>query len=153
MRDNHGLRPHCFLEIRFSDADDIWLSPSYNQRSCWIGIIQWKCVRPVFFFWREAYSTCCFLSNRPYGFPVPYRLLFERFERIVTYHGGRPHWAKTHSLRPDALSALYPRFEAFREVLKAIDPEGVFRNEYISRHIIGETAPRFGERVFKSRQI
>lgn len=56
-------------------------------------------------------------------------------------------------MRPDALSVLYPRFEEFRELLRAIDPEGVFRNEYVSRHVFGATGARFGERVFKSRQI
>lgn len=39
-----GLRPHFPLEIRFSDADDIWLSPSFGQRTTWIGIIQYKYV-------------------------------------------------------------------------------------------------------------
>jgi len=129
LTDPHGLRPHCCLEVRFSDADDIWLSPSYGQRTCWIGIIQFK----------------------PYGFNVPYRKLFERFERIVIRYGGRPHWAKAHSLRPDALSLLYPRFESFRELLNVVDPEGVFRNEYVSRHIFGATGARFGARVFKAR--
>jgi len=128
--DPHGLRPHCCLEIRFSAADDIWLSPSYGQKTCWIGIVQYK----------------------PYGFNVPYRVLFERFERIMTCYRGRPHWAKTHGLRPDALCRLYPRFESFRELLSTIDPEGVFRNEYVSRHIFGASDARFGERVFKARQ-
>ena len=39
-----GLRPHFPLEIRFSDADDIWLSPSFGQKTTWIGIIQYKYV-------------------------------------------------------------------------------------------------------------
>jgi len=129
LTDPNGLRPHCSLEIRFSDADDIWLSPSYGQRSCWIGIVQYK----------------------PYGFNIPYRALFERFDRIMMRYGGRPHWAKAHSLRPDGLSLLYPRFESFRELLTIIDPDGVFRNEYISRHIFGATDARFGTRVFKAR--
>ncbi|KAI0289644.1 L-gulonolactone/D-arabinono-1,4-lactone oxidase [Russula brevipes] len=127
--DPHGLRPHCCLEIRFSDADDIWLSPSYGRRSCWIGIVQYK----------------------PYGFNIPYRALFERFEHIVIRHEGRPHWAKTHAMRPDALSLLYPCFDSFREVLNGVDPEGVFRNEYVSRHIFGSTDARSGARVFKAR--
>ncbi|KAI9512147.1 L-gulonolactone/D-arabinono-1,4-lactone oxidase [Russula earlei] len=127
--DPRGLRPHCILEIRFSDADDIWLSPSYGQKTCWIGIAQYK----------------------PYGFNVPYRALFQRFERIVIPYGGRPHWAKAHSLRPDALSVLYPRFDSFRKILNVVDPEGVFRNEYVSRHIFGATGARFRERVFKAR--
>lgn len=66
-------------------------------------------------------------------------------------YGARPHWAKAHRLRPDGLSLLYPRFESFRELLTTIDPDGVFRNEYISRHIFGATDARFGTRVFKAR--
>lgn len=151
FKDPRGLRPHCALEIRFSDADDIWLSPSYGQRTCWIGIVQWKCV--LYFCVALVGRRTHLLLTRPYGLPVPYRVLFERFERIVIRHGGRPHWAKPHSLRPDALSALYPRFEAFRELLQTIDPGEVFRNEYVSRHVFGKTGEGFGERVFKARQI
>jgi L-gulonolactone oxidase len=40
--DPRGLRPHFPFEIRFSAADDIWLSPSYGQETCWIGIAQYK---------------------------------------------------------------------------------------------------------------
>jgi L-gulonolactone oxidase len=89
--------------------------------------------------------------QRPYGFNIPYRALFERFEHIVIRHEGRPHWAKTHAMRPDALSLLYPCFDSFREVLNVVDPEGVFRNEYVSRHIFGSTDARSGARVFKAR--
>ncbi|ETW79727.1 hypothetical protein HETIRDRAFT_63784 [Heterobasidion irregulare TC 32-1] len=127
--DPNGLRPHCPLEVRFSEADDVWLSPSYGQRMCWIGIIQYK----------------------PYGFNVPYRQLFRRFEAIVIRHGGRPHWAKAHHLRPDRLRALYPRFDDFRHLLEDVDPEGLFRNEYVSRHIFGQKGAGFDERVFKER--
>ena len=91
-------------------------------------------------------------KNRPYNVNVPYRLLFERFERIMIRYKGRPHWAKAHSLRPDTLSVLYPNFESFKDLLNLYDPEGMFRNEYVSRHIFGATGPRFGARVFKARQ-
>lgn len=67
-------------------------------------------------------------------------------------YGGRPHWAKAHALRPDTLSVLYPKFESFKDLLNLYDPEGIFRNEYVSRHIFGATGPRFGARVFKARQ-
>lgn len=42
LADPNGLRNHYPIEIRFSAADDIWLSPSNNQLTCWIGIIQYK---------------------------------------------------------------------------------------------------------------
>jgi FAD/FMN-containing dehydrogenase len=92
-----------------------------------------------------------YIIVRPYGFNVPYRALFEGFERIMMRYRGRPHWAKAHSLRPDSLSLLYPRFESFRQLLNHVDPKGVFRSEYISRHVFGATDARFGERVFKAR--
>ncbi|KAH0833971.1 D-arabinono-1,4-lactone oxidase-domain-containing protein [Lanmaoa asiatica] len=123
-----GLRPHFPIEIRFSDSDDIWLSPSNGQQTCWIGIVQYK----------------------PYGLEVPYHDLFERFEAILLRHGGRPHWAKAHPLRPDTLRALYPRFDDFVRVLRDVDPHGIFRNEYVQRHIFGKTGPEFDGAVFRN---
>ncbi|TFK37618.1 gulonolactone oxidase Lgo1 [Crucibulum laeve] len=126
-KDPHGLRPHFPVEIRFSAGDDIWLSPSNGHRTCWIGIVQYK----------------------PYGFNVPYRKLFEGFENIVARHQGRPHWAKAHRLQPDGLRKLYPRFDDFIRVIESVDPCGMFRNEYIERHIMGRPV---GGRIHKLRQ-
>lgn len=42
--DRLGARVHFPVEIRFSASDDIWLSPSYGQKTTWIGIIQYKSV-------------------------------------------------------------------------------------------------------------
>src|SRR6266576_4475312 len=63
----------------------------------------------------------CEFKNRPYNVNVPYRLLFERFERTMIRYGGRPHWAKAHGLRPDTLSMLYPKFESFKDLLHLYD--------------------------------
>jgi len=127
--DPDGLRPHFPFEIRFSEEDDIWLSPSYKRRTCWIGIAQYK----------------------PYGFVVPYRTLFSRYEAIVAQHGGRPHWAKEHRFRPDGLRALYERFDDFLAVLRRVDPEGMFANEYIKRHFFDDRAT--GPAVFKFKSV
>ncbi|KAF8064183.1 gulonolactone oxidase Lgo1 [Lyophyllum atratum] len=126
--DPNGIRPHVPVEIRFTAPDDIWLSPSNGQRTCWIGIVQYK----------------------PYGFNVPYRRYFSGYETIVTRHQGRPHWAKAHQLQPDALRKLYPFFDNFIKVIQDVDPNGMFRNQYIQRHILG--MPISG-RVFKSRPV
>ena len=40
--DRHGARAHFPVEIRFTAPDDIWLSPSYDQKTTWIGIVQYK---------------------------------------------------------------------------------------------------------------
>ncbi|KAJ7899272.1 D-arabinono-1,4-lactone oxidase-domain-containing protein [Mycena olivaceomarginata] len=114
--DPHGIRPHFPFEIRFSAADDIWLSPN------------------------------------PYGLNVPYRRFFAGFESILLAHSGRPHWAKAHPpLDPPALRAMYPRYDDFVRVLGEVDPQGVFRNEYVRRHVFGEREG-VGGRVWKARQ-
>ncbi|KDQ54563.1 hypothetical protein JAAARDRAFT_38243 [Jaapia argillacea MUCL 33604] len=125
--DPNGLRPHFPIEIRFSEADDIWLSPSSGERTCWIGIIQFK----------------------PYGLNVRYRKLFEKFEAIMARHSGRPHWAKAHRLRPRDLRTLYPKFDDFIAVLESADPHGMFRNPYVQRHLFGKHGPDVDERVYK----
>jgi L-gulonolactone oxidase len=40
--DPNGVRPHFPVEIRFSAADDIWLSPSNGQTMCWVGLVQYR---------------------------------------------------------------------------------------------------------------
>jgi L-gulonolactone oxidase len=44
---------------------------------------------------------------------------------------------------------LYPRFDDFTRVLESVDPRGMFRNEYVERHIFGKTGPAYHNRVFK----
>ncbi|THG99118.1 hypothetical protein EW026_g3174 [Hermanssonia centrifuga] len=152
--DPQGLRPHFPIEIRFSDGDDIWLSPSNSQRTTWIGIIQYKYVnsgKPDLFVLvthADELTRLVFFS-RPYGLNVPYRKLFERFEHILARHDGRPHWAKSHPLRSADLRKLYPRFDNFIHVLQTVDPNGIFRNEYIERHLFDKP---YDERVFKRIQ-
>ncbi|KZO97471.1 gulonolactone oxidase Lgo1 [Calocera viscosa TUFC12733] len=117
QKDPRGLRAHFPIEVRFAKADDIWLSPGYGRQTCWIGIVMYK----------------------PYGYDVPWRKWFDAFEALMLSHGGRPHWAKLHPLTPQQLSAMYPKFGAFRLLLEDVDPTGVFRNEYVKRHVFGET--------------
>ncbi|CAG8701416.1 7137_t:CDS:2, partial [Acaulospora colombiana] len=43
----NGTYPNFPIELRFSAPDDIWLSPAYGRRTCWIGIIQFKYPHPM----------------------------------------------------------------------------------------------------------
>ncbi|ORY30569.1 D-arabinono-1,4-lactone oxidase [Naematelia encephala] len=126
--DSGGLRIHFPIEIRWSCADDIWLSPSYGRETTWIGVV----------------------SYRPYGLPVPYRRFHEKFASLLASHGGRPHWAKQHALRPKDVEHLYPKFQDYRRVLQRVDPDGVLRSENVRRHIDGED---IAERMFKKRPL
>jgi hypothetical protein len=42
--DPNGLRVHFPIEIRWSAADDIFLSPAYGRETCWIGVVTYRYV-------------------------------------------------------------------------------------------------------------
>jgi len=54
-------------------------------------------------------------------------------------HGGRPHWAKEHSVRAPQLRALYPRWADFLAVRARLDPDETFLNPYL-RELLGVPA-------------
>ncbi|GAA5966192.1 hypothetical protein JCM3765_006081 [Sporobolomyces pararoseus] len=112
----YQLRAHFPIEIRWTEKDDIWLSPCYEQRGTFLGAIQY----------------------RPYNLPVAYRTTFDIFASLITLHGGRPHWAKTHTLTPSILEQTYPRFRDFMKVRERVDPQGVLVNGYVRRHLLGQ---------------
>jgi L-gulonolactone oxidase len=105
---------HFPIEIRFVAADDIWLSPAQGHDVCYIGIIMY----------------------RPYNKPVPYKLFWHEYEKIMRSLGGRPHWAKAHGLVHEDLARLYPHLDDFLDVRQQLDPSGLFLNEYLRRHIL-----------------
>lgn len=113
---NGGFKPDFPIEVRFSDADDIYLSPCYKRKTCWIGIVRYT----------------------PYGYSSSYRETFEKFENIMVQHSGRPHWSKSHPFLPPDMDRMYPCFDDFLGILEKYDPTRVFQNEYVRRHIFGD---------------
>ncbi|KAF9573040.1 hypothetical protein EC968_009090 [Mortierella alpina] len=109
-----GLKVHFPIEIRFVKKDDVWLSPAYGVDSCYIGIIMY----------------------RPYGKPVPYKRFWAGFEQIMASFEGRPHWAKAHSVSFEGLKQSYPKLAAFSDIRQQLDPEGMFLNNYLRRHLV-----------------
>lgn len=95
------------VEVRVAAADDIWLSTSQGRDSAYVAIHQFT--------------------------GMPYREYFAGFASIVAEVAGRPHWGKMHDLDAVALAKLYPHFEDFRRVRRAVDPGGVFTNPYLDR--------------------
>ncbi|EMG36867.1 FAD/FMN-dependent dehydrogenase [Desulfocurvibacter africanus PCS] len=61
---------------------------------------------------------------------------FEDIEPIFRHFGGRPHWAKQHSLRAEELRPMYPGWEEFLRMRKCLDPDGVLLNPYL-RELLG----------------
>ncbi|RHZ55450.1 hypothetical protein Glove_415g29 [Diversispora epigaea] len=110
-----GLKVHFPIEIRFVGQDDIWLSPNYERNCCYIGIIMY----------------------RPYNKSVPYKKYWTIFEDIMRNCDGRPHWAKKHTMSASELSKSYPKFNAFLNIHKQLDPSGIFLNSYLNKHLYG----------------
>lgn len=106
---------HFPIEVRFTQADDAWLSPAYNRDACYIGLIMYK----------------------PYGFKVEYERYFAAVEKIFLEFGGRPHWAKAFNVSGRALGKLYPRWDDFVTTRRSVDPRNVFVNPWVKK-VLGE---------------
>jgi FAD-linked oxidoreductase len=95
------------VEIRFTAADDIWLSHGYDRDSAYIAVHQYV--------------------------GAEYEAYFRAFEQVVTPLGGRPHWGKLHYRDAESLRSAYPRFDDFLAVRDRLDPDRVFANPYLDR--------------------
>ncbi|CAG8590135.1 22405_t:CDS:10 [Cetraspora pellucida] len=111
-----GTKAHLPVEIRFVDQDDIWLSPSYGRKVCYIGIIIY----------------------RPYYQSLPYKKYWAGYESIMRSYEGRPHWAKKSTMFKHELEKAYPKLQSFIKLQKQLDPTGLFLNPYLKRHFFGE---------------
>jgi hypothetical protein len=47
MSKEEGLRHHFPIEVRFTAADDVWMSPTNGMRGAYLGLVQYKYVHVV----------------------------------------------------------------------------------------------------------
>lgn len=94
------------FEYRVVAEDDIWMSPMHAG--------------PVASISMHQYAK------------LPWRGLFADAEAVFRAHGGRPHWAKRHTLTRADVDSLYPMAERYREVRRAADPAGKFLNPHLA---------------------
>jgi len=99
------------FEFRAIAADDIWLSPFHA-------------------------GPCVSISAHQYA-KMPWRTFFAGIEPIFRAHGGRPHWAKRHTLTRVDVDALYPAASRFRAVRAAHDPTAKFANAHLAALFVG----------------
>jgi FAD-linked oxidoreductase len=95
------------VEVRATAADDLWLSTASGRRTGYIAVHR---------HFRE--------DPREY---------FTAVEEIMMARGGRPHWGKMNTRTAESLASAYPRFGDFLAVRDRLDPERVFRNDYLDR--------------------
>ncbi len=94
-------------EIRFTKADDFWLSPSYKRDSLWIGFYNYEHEN-----WKEL---------------LPFH------EEFARKYNGRPHWGKEFTIDKNYLRKQYEKFDDFFSLKKEFDSERKFENEFIKR--------------------
>ncbi|MFS0886600.1 D-arabinono-1,4-lactone oxidase [Aeromicrobium sp. 179-A 4D2 NHS] len=95
------------VEVRFTAADDIWLSTGHERDNVYIAVHQFHRTDPTRYF--------------------------AAMQDIFTAHEGRPHWGKMHTLGADYFRTVYPRFDDFVAVRDRLDPERKFTNAYLQQ--------------------
>ena len=109
LRDQVG--PHLMIsEIRTIAADKLWLSPCYEQ----------PCIT-IHFTWKQDWPAV--------------RKLLPVIEKELAPFKARPHWGKLFTISPAELKSIYKRLPDFIELSKKYDPQGKFRNEFLSTNV------------------
>jgi L-gulonolactone oxidase len=62
----------------------------------------------------------------------PHEAFFRDAEVIFRAHGGRPHWGKLQWLDRAEIARLYPDLPTFNAIRAAMDPNGLFVNDYLA---------------------
>jgi xylitol oxidase len=98
-------------ELRTVAADDLWLSPAYEQDSL-----------AVHFTWVDDAAAVA---------PV----VAELEQRLAPF-GPRPHWGKVFTLPPAAVQPLYPRLADVAALRRELDPDDVFGNAMVDEYLV-----------------
>jgi xylitol oxidase len=105
------IAPHLLItEIRAIAADDLWMSPCYQQ----------PCVT-IHFTWKQDWPAVSKLL------PV--------IEKELTPFQARPHWGKLFTMSPQQLHSRYKKLPQFIALTKKFDPNGKFRNAFLNANI------------------
>lgn len=107
-------RPHMHYPIilRCTGASSAWLSPAYDQPTCFFGFVVY-------------YADDGSLS------PDGLHFLTE-VEKLLADEGGRPHWGKYYDEERYRWREIYPQWDAFRALRSQLDPQGRLGNDYIA---------------------
>ncbi|MFD0146806.1 MULTISPECIES: D-arabinono-1,4-lactone oxidase [unclassified Streptomyces] len=111
MVERSPLKVSFPVEVRTAPADDIALSTASGRETAYIAVHLYK--------------------------GTPHRAYFTAVERIMTAHGGRPHWGKVHTRDAAYFAEVYPRFDEFTALRDRLDPGRLFANDYL-RRVLGD---------------
>lgn len=98
-------------EIRTMAKDNLWMSPAHGEGCVGIHFTlkpDWEAVRQV----------------------------LPTVDARLAPFGARPHWGKLFTMSAAQFQPLYTRLGDFRALMGLFDPEGKFRNEYLTRNVL-----------------
>lgn len=99
-------------EVRTIAADNLWLSPCYQQAR--VGL---------HFTWVKDWEKV--------------RQLLPMIEERLAPLGAVPHWGKVFTMSALQVQSLYAKLADFQQLQRAFDPQGKFRNAFLDRYIFG----------------
>lgn len=105
------IQPQLMItEIRTISADNLWMSPCYQQDSV-----------AIHFTWKQN--------------PQEVGELISMIEKELEPFKYRPHWGKLFSTNPALLASRYDKLTEFVGLAKELDPQGKFKNDYLNLNI------------------
>ncbi|WP_460974684.1 D-arabinono-1,4-lactone oxidase [Spirosoma knui] len=111
LRDH--ISPHLLIsELRTIDGDNLWMSPCYKQPSL-----------AIHFTWKQDWASV--------------RKVLPMIEKELAPFNARPHWGKLFTLAPSVLQSRYEKLADFKKLVQEYDPQGKFRNEFLSTNLYG----------------
>jgi alditol oxidase len=105
------ITPHLFItELRTIAEDRLWMSMAYQRPSL-----------AIHFTWKPEW-------------PEVSKIL-PQIEKQLEPFDPRPHWAKLFTISPSQLQSRYVKLPDFKALLSHYDPNGKFRNKFLSRNL------------------
>jgi len=107
------IAPHLLIsEIRTIAADDLWMSPCYQQESV-----------TIHFTWKPDWPAV--------------KQLLPAIEQALAPFNARPHWGKLFTMPPAEVRSRYAKLSDFIQLSKKYDPQGKFRNDFLQTNVFG----------------
>jgi xylitol oxidase len=113
LRPLHGEIARLVLvnEIRTIAKDALWMSPAYGRDSV-----------AFHFTWKPDWAAV--------------QPLLTRMEAALAPFEPRPHWGKLFTMTPAEVHKQYARLADFRDLVRAFDPSGKFRNRFLDTYVL-----------------
>lgn len=92
-------------EIRFTKADDFWLSACYKRDALWLGLYNYE---------HEKWDK-----------------VLPEYEAFAKQFSGRPHWGKEFTIDKNYLHQQYEKINDFKKLKEELDPTKKFENKFV----------------------